>query len=53
MTTGLRLENLARVIHADKRRTFAQECFVRQIELAQVHVDQAIYKTNRWTTIKC
>lgn len=35
MTTGLSLENLARVIHADKQRLYAEERFVCQIELAQ------------------
>jgi len=35
MLTGLSLENLAQVMHTNKERTFAQERFVRQIELAQ------------------
>lgn len=35
MVTGLSLENLAKVIHADKQRMYAEERFVRQVEIAQ------------------
>lgn len=37
MTTGLSLENLAKILHADKQQAFAEECFARQVELAQSH----------------
>lgn len=35
MVTGLSLENLAQIIHTDKQRMYAEERFVRQVELAQ------------------
>jgi hypothetical protein len=35
MTTGLSLENLAKILHTDKQRAFAEECFARQVEMAQ------------------
>jgi hypothetical protein len=37
MTTGLSLENLARVVHADQQLTFAMERFARQVASAQSH----------------
>lgn len=49
---GLSLEKLAQVVYADKQHTFAQERFVRQVELAQAQLDQAAGKPNWWTTIR-
>lgn len=52
MLTGLSLENLAQVMHADKERTFAQERFVRQIEVTQGHAYAGISDVAWWAKIK-
>lgn len=52
MLTGLSLENLAQVLHADKERTFAQERFVRQIQLIQGHAYVGDREMTWWANIR-
>jgi hypothetical protein len=52
MLTGLSLENLTQVGHADKEHTFAQERFVRQIERAQGHTHATVNPVAWWSKIR-
>ena len=51
MLTGLSLENLTQVVHADKERAFAQERFVHQIERAQGHAQETVNPVAWWSKI--
>lgn len=48
MSTGLHLENLARVVHADKERALRQERLVRQLALTQGRADVAAGAATWW-----
>ncbi|MFN8491625.1 MAG: hypothetical protein U0350_28765 [Caldilineaceae bacterium] len=52
MTTGLSLEHLAQVLHADRQHAFTQERLVRQVELAQAQTHQAAHDAAWWDKIK-
>lgn len=49
MVTGLGLETLAKVIHADKQQMYAEERFVRQVELAQRQTSGAAASHRSWS----
>lgn len=52
MSTGLSLETLAQVVHADKQRAFAQECIARQVKLAPSHDPQETSDMTWWAEIR-
>lgn len=52
MVTGLNLENLAQVVHADKQHTFTQECLLRQVEWKQGAAYRAFSAVAWWAKIR-
>ena len=49
MVTGLSLETLAKVIHADKQQMYTEERFVRQVELAQRQTSGETASRRSWS----